>query len=216
MPSRHQAEHAPPLRADARRNQERLLTAAVELFVDQGVDVPLETIARQAQVGIGTLYRHFPDRDALVREVALRAFRSVRDLAHDVATAPERGVPLHAFMVGVADLRVGVLMASLLPSLRNLEVDAALQGAFAELVDAAARLVDLAHQAGELRPDVHVHDILLLLATVTRPQEGVPIEHTDTATHRLLQIAIQGLGPSDTNTPLPPGPPPLEMPTTTG
>jgi AcrR family transcriptional regulator len=215
MPTRTQTDDVHPLRADARRNQGRLLAAAVDLFVDQGVDVPLETIARQAEVGIGTLYRHFADRDALIREVALRAFHSVRDLAHDVASGAEDQVPLHAFMVGVADLRVGVLMASLLPSLRNLEDDAALQGAFAELVEAATRLVDLAHRAGDLRPDVHVHDILLLLATVTRPQEGVPIEHTDTATHRLLQIAIQGLGPSDANTPLPPGPPPPEFPSTT-
>jgi AcrR family transcriptional regulator len=213
MPTRNQTAD-PPLRADARRNQERLLAAAVDLFVEQGVDVPLETVARQAEVGIGTLYRNFPDRDALIREVALRAFRSVRDLAHDATRASNDRVPLHAFMLGVADLRVGVLMASLLPSLRDMEDDAALQGAFAELVDVVTHLVTLAQERGDLRPDVDVHDILLLLATLTRPQEGIPVEYADTATHRLLQIAIQGLHPNDTNTTLPPGPPPPEIPPT--
>src|SRR4051794_28413673 len=55
-----------PLRADARRNRDKLLSAATEAFATEGQDVPLETIAERAGVGIGTLYRHFPNRDALV------------------------------------------------------------------------------------------------------------------------------------------------------
>jgi len=211
MPPPDQATDAPPLRADARRNQERLLAAAVHLFVEQGVDVPLEAIARQAEVGIGTLYRHFPDREALVREVALRAFRSVRDLASDVATHAGDRIPLHEFMRGVADLRVGVLMASMLPSLRNLEDDLALQSAFADVVATVTALVDAAHDRGDLRHDVDTNDILLILATVTRPHDGVPAEYADAATHRLLQITIQGLHPEHANGPLPAGPPPFHV-----
>ena len=60
-----------PLRADARRNREALLAAAVEAFAKDGADVPLETIAANAGVGVGTLYRNFPDRNALV-EAAYR------------------------------------------------------------------------------------------------------------------------------------------------
>src|SRR5918992_1701366 len=59
-------ENARPLRADAQRNREKLLAAATEAFAEQGEDVALETVAARAGVGIGTLYRHFPNRDALV------------------------------------------------------------------------------------------------------------------------------------------------------
>ncbi|MBN9375033.1 MAG: helix-turn-helix transcriptional regulator, partial [Cellulomonas sp.] len=60
-----------PLRADARRNRDALLAAAVEAFAKSGADVPLEAIAANAGVGVGTLYRNFPDRNALV-EAAYR------------------------------------------------------------------------------------------------------------------------------------------------
>jgi AcrR family transcriptional regulator len=61
-----------PLRADARRNRDLLLVTAAELFGEQGVEAPLEEIARRAGVGIGTLYRHFPTRDALIAAVYRR------------------------------------------------------------------------------------------------------------------------------------------------
>ena len=60
------------LRADARRNHDQLLIAAGELFAERGIDVPLEEISRRAGVGIGTLYRHFPTRNALIESVYRR------------------------------------------------------------------------------------------------------------------------------------------------
>ena len=66
------------LRADARRNQEQVLQAARTLFVERGIDCPLEEIARRAGVGIGTLYRRFGDRDALVRAVLVDALELSR------------------------------------------------------------------------------------------------------------------------------------------
>src|SRR5450631_3703142 len=63
---------ARPLRADARRNRDALLVAAAAQFADRGVESPLEDIARSAGVGIGTLYRHFPTRDALIADVYRR------------------------------------------------------------------------------------------------------------------------------------------------
>src|SRR5919201_5326161 len=60
-----------PLRADALRNREHVLAAARAVFVEQGADAPLDDIARRAGVGIATLYRRFPDRDALMRAVVL-------------------------------------------------------------------------------------------------------------------------------------------------
>src|SRR5437660_7832920 len=74
-----------PLRADARRNREQLLAAARDVFVEQGAGAPLDEIARRAGVGIATLYRHFPDRTALMRAVAL-------DLLDRVAAEAEKAL----------------------------------------------------------------------------------------------------------------------------
>src|SRR3954464_14400251 len=84
---------ARPLRADAQRNREKLLTAAMEAFADEGDGVALETVAARAGVGIGTLYRHFPSRDALivaayqqhVDSLCAAAEELVRSLPADVA-----------------------------------------------------------------------------------------------------------------------------------
>ena len=70
------------LRADARRNREQLLLAARDVFVERGPDAPLEDVAQRAGVGIGTLYRRFPDRQALLRAVALDVLARVTAEAH--------------------------------------------------------------------------------------------------------------------------------------
>jgi len=73
-----------PLRADAQRNREKLLTTAVAAFAEHGVDASLEDIARQAGVGIGTLYRHFPTRDALMEAVYRHQVELLCDAADDL------------------------------------------------------------------------------------------------------------------------------------
>jgi AcrR family transcriptional regulator len=198
-------QHRAPMRADARRNRKRILDAAVELFAEQGVEVPLEAIARRAEVGIATLYRRFPERDALVRAVALRAFSAVRELA-EASTAASDDI-LRAFFLGIADLRVGVLMASLLPAIAELEADAELQDTFEQMEAAIAALAAAAHEAGELRLDAGPDDIMLLLAMITRPLDGVPEAYTDAITPRLLHLVIEGLQPKAASTTPPPAPP---------
>src|ERR1700754_3683879 len=68
-------------RADALRNREQILRAAADLIVEQGPTTPMETIARRAKVGIATLYRHFPDRSVLLRQVAVDTLRQSSDEA---------------------------------------------------------------------------------------------------------------------------------------
>src|SRR3954467_1980082 len=72
-----------PLRADARRNRERVLTAARAVFAAQGHEAQMDDVARQAEVGVGTVYRHFPTKEALIEALALEAF------AHGAASARE-------------------------------------------------------------------------------------------------------------------------------
>ena len=79
--------HDKPLRKDAARNREKLLAAAVELFAERGTEGSLEEVAKRAGVGIGTLYRHFPTRDALVEQRAQRRIGHSRHLACKVEAA---------------------------------------------------------------------------------------------------------------------------------
>jgi AcrR family transcriptional regulator len=86
------------MRADARRNYEALLTAARDLFLEQGPDVPLDAVAKRAGVGAGTLYRHFPTRDDLIAAVYVTDIETMCDQAEKLATAERPGEALAAYM----------------------------------------------------------------------------------------------------------------------
>src|SRR5436190_23045316 len=75
---------ARPLRADARRNRERVLTAAREVFAEQGRDAQMDDVARRAMVGVGTVYRHFPTKEALLEALAVDAFERIVVVAREI------------------------------------------------------------------------------------------------------------------------------------
>lgn len=200
------------LRADARRNHERIVTAATELLVEQGMETPRDAIAKRAGVGIGTLYRRFPDRDAIIHAVALRAFATVTGLAEDaVAAAAEDPGALQRFLVGVADQRIGVLMASLVPALTELPTPEVVAEAFEEMLAAVDALVAHSHAVGDLRAEVTSEDVMLLLAFLTRPLEGLPLDYSAALVPRLLHLLTEGIAPSAQTTPPPAAPPPLDL-----
>jgi AcrR family transcriptional regulator len=87
-----------PLRADAQRNREQLLVAASDLFTTRGVELPLEEVARQAGVGIGTLYRHFPTRDALIEAVYRREVETLCDGVEDLLAGRSADEALSVWM----------------------------------------------------------------------------------------------------------------------
>ena len=74
------------LRADARRNRQRILDAAIEVFSDQGVEAQIDDVARRADLGVGTIYRHFPTKEALVTELVRRKFRQFAANAREALT----------------------------------------------------------------------------------------------------------------------------------
>jgi AcrR family transcriptional regulator len=86
------------MRADAQRNYEALLTAARELFLEQGPDAPLDEVAKRAGVGAGTLYRHFPTRDDLIAAVYVTDIEAMCDAAEKLATDVRPGEALAAYM----------------------------------------------------------------------------------------------------------------------
>jgi AcrR family transcriptional regulator len=182
----------PRPRADALRNRERIVAAAREMFTEFGPDVPLDEIARRAGVGNATVYRNFPDRDALVREVVC----SVMDRTNEAAEAAlaESGDAFEAlerFVHTAADERVTALCPMISSTFDQHHPD---------LVDARERCEELigeimnrAKAAGQLRTDVDVGDIMVAVAQLSRPLAGTACFDVDRFVHRHLQLFLDGL-----------------------
>ncbi|MEU0130026.1 TetR/AcrR family transcriptional regulator [Streptomyces sp. NPDC006289] len=182
----------PRPRADALRNRERIVTAAREMFVEFGPDVPLDEVARRAGVGNATLYRNFPDRAALVHEVVLAVTSSTIDRAEEaVAAESDPFAALSRFVHAAADERIGALCPMLSGGF-----DADHSELLAErrrLEEAVEGLVARAMSAGRLRTDIAVGDVLVALSQLTRPLPGIACPGIDRFTHRHLQLFLDGL-----------------------
>ncbi|MDT3444207.1 MULTISPECIES: TetR/AcrR family transcriptional regulator [unclassified Pseudofrankia] len=207
------AEVRPHLRADARRNRDRIIATATQAFADDGPDVPMEEIARLAGVGVGTLYRHFPDREALV--VAVVRDSLATSLARARAAADETAADETA-----ADGRAwDALVRSLSPS-RELRLTMRLTVLFSPGMAAAVRadpaitrirreyaealdaLIRAAQTEGSLRPDVGSGDVAHLLALAAYSLSRGLGTTAEIAFDRARAIILDGLRARPT-TPLP-------------
>ncbi len=181
------------MRADARRNRERIMAAARNVLVEQGPDAPLDAIAAAADVGIATLYRRFPDRQALVRAIVLDVLaRSAEEARQALEEEPDTFQALARYLHRALDLRVSAVMPALLDhvppddaeiaSIRTLS-----WGLFQQLVEQA-------HAAGTLRPDATFVDVGQLLVRLARPLPGPISRNLDNrVAHRHLELVLDGL-----------------------
>ncbi|WJY50933.1 TetR/AcrR family transcriptional regulator [Streptomyces chengbuensis] len=186
------ARRATRPRADALRNRERIVTAAREMFVEFGPEVPLDEIARRAGVGNATLYRNFPDRSTLVHEVVLSVLRRTAERAEEAAvTEADPFAALSRFTHAAADERVAALCPLLSGDFDKDHPDLVAQRD--RLEGAVQTLVDEAHEAGRLRADVAVGDLMVMLSQLTRPLPGTACLSIDQFTHRHLQLFLDGL-----------------------
>ncbi|HEX5502083.1 MAG TPA: helix-turn-helix domain-containing protein [Thermomicrobiales bacterium] len=182
----------PRLRADARRNRDRILAAARDVFAEQGPGAPLEEIARRAGVGIATLYRRFPDRQALARGVALDVWRRVaREAEQALAEEPDAFRALARYLHRALDLRTGAVLPALAG---QAPLDDEARRARDQSAAWIQRLVDAARAEGTLRPDVAFGDTGLLLIRLGRPLPGpFPRALDDALAHRHLDLLLDGL-----------------------
>ncbi|MFF8600736.1 TetR/AcrR family transcriptional regulator [Streptomyces sp. NPDC015232] len=182
----------PRPRADALRNRERIVTAAREMFVEFGAQVPLDEIARRAGVGNATLYRNFPERADLVREVVLSLTARITERAYEAAEE-ERDpfAALRRFTHAAADERVGALCPMLDGDFDKHHPD--LLAERSRLEEAVRGLVDRAQAAGRMRADVGVGDLMVALSQLTRPLPGTACMNMDRFVHRHLQVFLDGL-----------------------
>jgi AcrR family transcriptional regulator len=181
------------LRADARRNRDQLLLAARDVFVEHGPDAPLDEVARRAGVGIATLYRRFPDREALMRAVALDVLGRVGGEARQaLAEEPDPFQALVRYMHAALRLRIAAVMPALVGRI-PLEDDEIHQARDAA-VEPVQRLLAAAQAEGRLRPDVDFGDVGLMLIRLSRPLPGpFPRQLNDSLAHRHLDLYIEGL-----------------------
>jgi len=152
-----------PLRADARRNRERVLAAAREAFAEEGPAVGLDDIARRAGVGAGTVHRHFPTKDELFKAVIADRLGELARAAQPLVDADDPGAAFFGFFERLAgQARENLALSAALSSPVDLddpafEAGASLQGALAVLLDRAQR-------AGAVRTDLRAGDLHGIIA----------------------------------------------------
>jgi len=186
-------------RADSLRNRELLMEAAKAGFGDVGPDVSLEDIARRAGVGIGTLYRHFPSRDAIVEAVYRREVQQLADAATRLAETMAPGDALHAWMLLFVDyIATKKLIAPALGSIAG-GASELYASSGARILDSITFLVERAGARGDIREDVQATDVLRALFGLTYGNADAGWE---VSARRLVDVVMDGLR---THRPLDPG-----------
>lgn len=178
---------ARPKRADARRNYEKVLAAAREAFAEGGESTSLEEIARRAGVGIGTLYRHFPNRQALLEALYVE---EVEQMARSAAEL-DGGDPWQALNHWFERFNAYIATkTALLAELQNyLDRDAELFTVCrASLFESGEPLLKRAQDAGVVRPDVTIAEVIHMVVGIAKIPTNDPAQK-----ERILQIAIDGL-----------------------
>lgn len=185
----------PPLRADARRNREQIIEAARELFIRIGTDVPMEEIAKTAGVGVGTLYRRFPDRDELIKAVSLDNFDRLLEVARTVERdEPDPDKALGSLLYSSLELRLGIIMTAVSPrAYEALQRSGQHVAKRDEVLRIADRLLKRAQEAGSMRKDIDIGDVVLSLILVSRLIPPSDSELGEMVFRRLVALMMDGL-----------------------
>lgn len=184
-----------PLRADARRNREAILKAARHIFAKHGSQAQIDDVAKRAKVGVGTVYRHFPTKEALFEALATDKFDKLAGFADDAMKIEDPWEAIVSFLKNAAAMQAA---------------DRALSEVFREhgefmrhtaltcgLSDLGDRLVQRAQQAGVLRDDIRGNDLGLISSSLAG-LNGMPMWSWE----RMLGIALDGLRPEAQRTKL--------------
>jgi AcrR family transcriptional regulator len=177
------------MRADARRNRQRLLAAARAAFTEHGADASLDDIARLAGVGSGTLYRHFPTREALVEAVYRDQVEALCAHGYELLDTLPPGDALAAWLRALADyVATKRGLSSALQGIMGADGSQVFAACKESLNAAATALLTRAQESGAVRPDADAKDLLRLVHAI-----AVAIEQDPPAADRLLTLVMDGL-----------------------
>ena len=189
-----------PLRADARRNREKVLVAARAVFSEHGRDAQMDDVARRAGVGVGTVYRHFPTKEALIEALMVAAFEAIAEKAESALEVED---PWEAFSsvlwrgaeIMAADRALSEVFASIPGAMES--AMPTVEG----LTDTMAKLIARAQAAGVLRDDMIVDDVPMVMCGIGSATKK---EHRcEGAWRRHLSIVLDGLRAGSASGPLP-------------
>ena len=178
------------LRVDAERNRARIVEAAEAAFAEHGLDVPLEDVAEGAGVGIATLYRRFPSRDALIAACFERRLEEYARAAEDALEAPDGWSGFRAYVERVCEMQAAdrglkEVLTRTFPNANALEAHRR-RG-----YDLSVRLIERAQAEGSLRPDFVPEDFVLLLMANAGVVQGSG-ESAPDAWRRFLGVMLDG------------------------
>jgi AcrR family transcriptional regulator len=179
-----------PLRADAQRNRDAIIGAARRIVAEQGVEAQIQDVAREAGVGIGTVYRHFPNKDALMAELIAQCARENAAIGREAleASADDRDVfaelvlsACHSMAADAAKRRVWAVASD--------EAVALAEDAKSEMKSMCTEVIARAHAAGGLRKDFTPEDMPGLMCGLAAAIDA----HPPGGWERLVQFALDGL-----------------------
>ncbi|MEX2195531.1 MAG: helix-turn-helix domain-containing protein [Thermoleophilaceae bacterium] len=187
-----------PLRADARRNRERIMAAARVCFAADGIEAQMDDVARQARVGVGTVYRHFPDKAALLAALKAERFGALAALATDALDQEDPWESFRGFLWRAAELasedRAHCQVMAAAPSEAGPELD--------ELRARTADLVERGKLAGAIREDFEPDDVPVIMCALGRVMEATR-ETEPLGWQRHLALMLDGMRASAAASPLP-------------
>jgi AcrR family transcriptional regulator len=187
-------DDAPRLpRADARRNRLRVLAAAQEAFESEGIAVSVEAIARRAGVGVGTVYRHFPTKEALFQAIVMTSLEGFVEQARGLADADDPGAALYGYLAQVIDQSETSMAIKDALSGTDFDADERAADTFRELEVAVEHLLTRAQEAGEARTDVTISEVFALIGGACRASSALRGDAVSPS--RLVSVICDGLRP---------------------
>ena len=183
------AQPSRPLRADAARNRTRVLEVAYETFAAEGLSVPIDEIARRAGVGAGTVYRHFPTKDALFQAVIEDRMQRLVDDGYALLESAGPGDALFTFLRSIV-LQWGATDRGLVDALAGFGIDITRAAPEAEdaFLAVLGELLRAAQEAGTARPDISVREVKTILVGCQAMEA-----YTSELAERVTDVVVDGL-----------------------
>jgi AcrR family transcriptional regulator len=182
-----------PLRADARQNRERILRVAEAIFAAKGTSASTNEIAQKAKVGIGTIFRHFPTKETLIKAIVVSRLRRLTDEAYSLCAAADPGAAFFEFFTHAVDQAATTHAFANALADADVIVKKAMSQVEQDIQQAIETLLTRAQQAGAVRDDIRVGELISLMIGTSRA-----VEHAGWDRHvqaRILAVVFDGLRP---------------------